>query len=199
MTKTAKYIITLNLAFVILMLSGCFPQKSRKAPSAQINILEDKENITFSSDAKSALVKKYKKEAKESDFYWQDLSKSIKEVKGLNPGVRVLTSKDITEFLSAGWGTLILHSIPGKADVHLVGSSTPSEGETTIRKRYREDSYTFRLTKEGYKPKKVNINVNAGETAEDTVKLEKEEETKIIKPSELEHEPEIPDWKKENK
>lgn len=200
MPKIVRYII-LTLVSTILILTGCLPTIRKEVPNEQIKLLEGKEGITFSSEAKSRLIEKYKREARESDFYWQSLTKEMKELKTLHPGITTIESIHLQIFMETGWGFLILHSVPSEADIHLRDSWTPSEGRTTLRKYYPDSSYTFELKKEGYKQKEVNVTIVANDTTKVSVTLEKEEKTKMIKPEilekpdTLERKPKFPDWK----
>lgn len=169
MLKIIRYIIILNLIFI---LTGCLTMVSD-----QINVIEKRESVIFSSESKSALKDKYAKDARESDFYWKSLSIEVKEFKNLNPSKEKVELNDIDDFLAEVWGYLILHSVPSEADVHIKNyRDYPSEGKTTVGRWYPARTYTFQLKKDTFKLKEVDISIIANDTIEMTVKLEKVEE-----------------------
>jgi len=148
---------------------------------------------------RKVIINKYLNEAGRSPYFWNYLSDlfvdSIKPAvlcPGCwNGGEGFLKERERENYvlhgvMTSSWGTLILSSEPMGADVFLkrYGSTArlaertflglAKEGQTTIKRKYPQDRYTFVLELNGHKSKEIEVNIVRDAVLEQKIVLEKQ-------------------------
>ncbi len=153
----------------------------------------------ITNDHRKVIINKYLNEAGRSPYFWNYLSDLF--VDSIKPAVlcpgcwsggegflneRERENYVIHGVMTSSWGTLILSSEPMGADVFLkrYGSTTrfaertffglAKEGQTTIKRKYPQDKYTFVLELNGHKSKEVEVNIVKDAVLEQKIVLEKQ-------------------------
>lgn len=147
---------------------------------SQLRLIEEEEDVIFSAETKTVIIDKWIDETNRNKFFWQKLQMQVKQTKLLQPNIILIKPEDLTDFLSKGWGTIVLHSQPGGADVYLKRALSiwSYEGQTfppdIFKKALPEEKYVFRIQKEGFKRMELDICIERRKNIERTVTLEKE-------------------------
>lgn len=106
---------------------------------------------------RESIIKEFLSEADSSPYFWKSLE--VTEHRKTVP----FNSKPFVTYsvMRLNWGTLILTSEPEDASVYIdTVSAQTKEGQTQIKRRYPEGTYTFILEKEGYKSEQVMVYIS---------------------------------------
>ncbi len=143
--------------------------------------------LEFSHEERAKLLKKYLGEADRSPYFWVYMEKEfvaararlLRTCSNCYANSSYLGGSVVKESLpvifASMWGTLILRSEPAGADVFIqLTSSRTKEGQTIIKRRYPEGSYTFVIEMNGYKSKAILVSINKNRPIEEKIILEKQ-------------------------